>query len=294
MAEKTWKKIMKKNNIVVKALPERLDKMARSAIIGGRSQCFEKGVMNEATVLIDAVSLYATVMEIHYFPIEEEVVETDEYSSMVYNQEGLPIKRIGFYMCEFEQSQLKKKIIPFREVMQPLDWTSDKIIKTYLSTIDIEILRRHGVEVKTFKDEKIKQDHLKELKNPSMREVCKLSCNGLSGKFAQAVVRNTWSFASNNDDRNCFIDKCEIQTITFKKINGSGMIFLEGNKKNAYKQKYAKPSHIAALIYAYARQYMYENIYMKVAVIYTDTDSALIRLMDLHIIEELGLIGNDF
>lgn len=53
-----------------------------------------------------------------------------------------------------------------------------------------------------------------------------------------------------------------------------------------YNKRVAKPSQLGVFIYANARAYMYDNVFSKMKVWYTDTDSAMIRKSDFNKINE--------
>ena len=109
--------------------------------------------------------------------------------------------------------------------------------------------------------------------NASLRSMVKLYLNSLSGKVAQREYDVDISFCFSDLAVNKFMD---LHTdVTYSEIPSMNCIKLEGvNTKYEYKEKKAKPAHLAAFIYSYAREHMYRAVLSRTEEkFFTDTDS---------------------
>jgi hypothetical protein len=272
-----------------------IDEFIRSSIIGGRAEVL-MGEYNDLSS-IDVVSLYPHIMMTNSFPIGQPTL-TNEY---------MPNK-IGVYNVTIH-SQPTPSIIPIRNENGRLDWKYRGEIKRVLNSVDINCLLRHEADItidkgyywKTsatnlFNDyfdklqkEKKQQDVYKTTDdtryNASLRELCKLLMNALSGKLAQRRYENISTFIQNNKQRNAFENKVDKDTIKY--YVGMNYIIAEGHKSKTSVQN---PIIWGSLIYSYARSYMYDKVLSKVKVYGMDTDSAFISHED---IAKLGSIYGD-
>ena len=132
--------------------------------------------------------------------------------------------------------------------------------------------------IEEMKAEKQKQDDMKKVGNPNynpaLREALKLFLNNLSGKPAQRVRWSSSEICKNNDDLVKFA-KMHEDIIDFYFPTENTCIVEYANLKINWK-KSAKPSQLSCFIYAYARAYMTQAVFLNTDVYYTDTDSAFI------------------
>jgi len=295
---------LKKGNRIlpIACKTEEADRMARNAIIGGRTQNFkEAGFTSEdMAFMVDVCSLYPTTMSgakselmpeclmYGYYPLGEEI-ETDIY------REG----KLGFYNVLIK-NQPVPNIIPFREKDKPHNWKYQGEFTSIISSVSIELIKYYGGEVEVlngyyyedstremFKSflapiilEKSSQDKLKEDKdeayNPALRETAKLIMNSLSGKFAQ----------KNYDDL-AILSKGSLNQLASEKkfLDGKAdrwypicgeLCLLVGKKELKYNQKKTKPVAVSVFIYEHSRAFMYHILYKNYNPVYTDTDSAIL------------------
>lgn len=288
------------------------DKFIRDAITGGRCQDFKQEYDTyEELACVDVKSLYPFIMLNRRFPIGE-YIPTKKYQE----------KYLGIYSVKITK-QPEIKIIPNRGE-ETLDWEYEGEIVKNLTSIEIECLKRNGGEVEfltnyqdkyvgmywptasnklfkkyftPIKDEKTKQDKLNDAKdtdyNPALRNITKLLLNSLSGKFVQRNFEDVIEMIKNGKEQDKFDKKTKDQEV--KMIIGDYRL-LSGPliEEKIYKPKSAKPSYIGVFIYAYARTYMYDLIYSRYPLLYTDTDSAILKKSDYQdfktkFIETVGL-----
>ena len=274
------------------------DTFIRRSIIGGRSQVY----LNKATdlVSIDCTSLYPYVMLNREYPIGYPK-STESY-----------IKgKIGVYNAIIH-SQPRYNIIPLRHKNKPLDWNYKDKIECVLTSVDIECLLKHHctIEVKdgiyweestnklfdtyfeAIVKEKLRQDELKANGDPSynesIREVCKLLMNVISGKLAQKIYTKETCLCRNAADVDKFFSRTMKDTQKFVKIYNA--YIAEGDIMKGP----TMPSIYGTLIYAYARSYMYDAVIPKVDTLYgMDTDSAFISKDDFNKLDK-HMIGTEF
>lgn len=299
----------------------------KKCIVGGRAQAFKTGKFEGDFASLDVKSLYPFAMISGYFPLGGY--------RQVSNGEGWNDEtKMGYYNCKIRK-QPKTKIIPQRTHLGSLDWTYEGEICMPLSSVDIRILLKYGSEVdigdgflfdqvsntifstfiNVFKDEKTKQDILKEKRDPTynvaIRETCKLVMNSLAGKTQQSIFFDNGIIVANASDALKFISKHE--EVIIKEIGNSAALFIRGKKKLStpeqelehYKSQ-AYPIQLGVLVYSYSRQHMYDSVLSKLNTkYYTDTDSVHInqneeevRLLLSNQSTETGLglfkMGNEF
>lgn len=273
-------------------------KRMRQSIIAGRSQAFRKGMFNLENTnglnSLDVKSLYPFVMSVCVYPMGQEI-ETTKF---------IPGK-MGIYNVHII-SQPKTKIIPRREKGKPLDWEYVGEFDAVLTTVDIDVLRDFDAEfeiipfensdtvgyywqesgyifkdyVEPLKEAKTQQDIWKDEGdkvnyNPALREMIKLYLNSLSGKVGQREYLKDISFCFTDNQMQTFLSTHSNVVYDELPKMGRTCIKLEGDNDNyEYKEKNAKPFHIAAFIYSWARSHMYRSILSKVDnKFFTDTDS---------------------
>lgn len=189
-----------------------------------------------------------------------------------------------------------------RDQTTPLNWEYRGEMKANLSSVDIEAIREAGGKVKTyegiyweessrdlfndylepFMNVKNREDVLKakgENYNTSLRELCKLFSNSLSGKVNQKNYDDTYQQVKNPSELIKFMGKINNKSFKIYK-HGNGLFFVEGKLKEefVYNSRRAKPSYLGVFIYSYARDYMYKTVLQNYTTIYEDTDSALLPL----------------
>lgn len=197
-----------------------------------------------------------------------------------------------------------------RDQTTPLNWEYRGKMNANLSSVDIEAIREAGGEVKThegiyweqsskdlfndylepFMIAKNKEDMLKESGeefNTSLRELCKLFSNSLSGKVNQKNYADAYEQVKNPAELVNFMEKINKKSFKIYK-HGNGLFFVEGKLKEefVYNPKRAKPSYLGVFIYSYARDYMYKTVLQNYVTIYEDTDSALLPLEEYERFEK--------
>jgi hypothetical protein len=298
MSYSTFKECCQYELSVLDGNYEAYDTLIRKSVIGGRSQVY----LNKATDLIsiDCVSLYPYVMLNRQYPVGYPK-STESYI------EG----KIGVYNVIIH-SQPKYNIIPMRRKDKPLDWNCKDKIECVLTNVDIECLLRHhcAIEVKdgiyweestnklfdtyfeSIVKEKLRQDELKkngsDEYNESVREMCKLLMNVLSGKLAQRIYTREIALCRNASDVDRFFSRTIKDSQKFVKIYNAYIAEGEVTKGPTM------PSIYGTLIYAYARSYMYDMVISKVDTLYgMDTDSAFISKDDFNKLDK-HIMGTEF
>lgn len=298
MSYKAFKEYSKYELPILSGNYEIFDTFLRNSIIGGRSQVY----LNKATdlVSIDCVSLYPYVMLNREYPIGFPK------STQLYIKDKIGVYNVIIY------SQPKHNIIPMRHKDKPLDWNYKGKMECVLTSIDIQCLLRHHciIEVKdgiyweestnklfdtyfeSIVKEKLRQDELKKNDfddyNESIREMCKLLMNVLSGKLAQRIFVKETCLCRNAGDVDKFFSRTMKDTQKFVKIYNAYIAEGDVNKGPTM------PSIYGTLIYAYARSYMYDMVISKVDTLYgMDTDSAFISKDDFNKLDK-HIIGTEF
>ena len=139
---------------------------------------------------------------------------------------------------------------------------------------------------------KTQQDDWKNSKdekyNPALREMIKLYLNSLSGKVGQREYTSDIGFCFTENQMQTFISTHS--NIIYDEIPKMNCVKLEGdNDEYIYNPKSAKPVHIAAFIYSYARSHMYRSLLSKVDTkFFTDTDSCHLLEEDILKLEDEG------
>jgi hypothetical protein len=268
--------------------------------IAGRVELFN-GVqkIKEKLVSTDVCSLYPYVMSVLncYYPCGD-VIDTDKYM-------GDDV--IGFYYCDIDQRNLKKSNLPniyaFKTELEN-KWDYEGVIENYLiSNVMIRLLKKHNciINIKKgfyfsdkkkscdmfdiildFMAEKNKQDDIKDKPeyNSALRETLKLLMNSLSGKVIEGLhteqTRDINSLAE--------YEKIKNKSSKINCINNIGnKLFITYEVEAETIINKQKPIYLGALIYDYAKEYMYNYSYSKIGLdklLYTDTDATKFRYDD--------------
>lgn len=269
-------------------------KTARRAITGGRVQTvspFTK-FSNMDLSLIDVVSLYPSVMYYKSMPVGA-FTKTREYV------EG----KHGIY-CVNIKYQKEPVIIPLKITNRPLDWThTGEIHEATITSVEIECMRKHfgkdclevleGIYWEESSDQVFKphidkwmevkkhQDTLKGKPeyNGCLREFAKKMLNTPYGKTIQNVFDRGFSVSTSaNKTRKCIAKLKSDYSYTYV---GDGLEIIEGELKEI-DYSHAKPLHLGVFILAHSRCKMYDEVFSKTKVYYSDTDSALIDTKELN------------
>jgi len=297
------------------------DKKIRSAIIGGRVESLPIS-LNIPMIMVDVVSEYPTMMKNKFFPIGpekmyryniQEYYEATDFLGKPYKEGG----RMGLFHIEYDQSNLEgfHNILPVRG--EVLDWHNKSINRAWVPCITIRQLCRYGVKYNFVRDgifaivwdksaqvyksyieflENIKNEQDVYLNNndnrynASIRQMVKLLLNSVSGKAGQKNYRDRSEliiglselkryFSLNNDVFKLTENDFNLHIIS----SDTAFITNKLSEEDSYINP--PPSQLAVYIYAYAREYMYENTFSKCHVYYSDTDSAIIKLEHYDLID---------
>lgn len=295
------------------------DLFIRRGLTAGRTQTFH-GKLNLLGDfrMVDVTSLYPFVMNTYNFPIgnytKTDVFVEDKlgiYSVKIIHQNLKWVNKDKIVFPDGLKTKYAPIVFPLRVEDKPLDWTYRGEQYCNLTTIDIECIRKYGGEVEVynglyweessntvftnyiqpFMNMKNEQDTFKnnndDKYNPALREVCKLFLNSLSGKViqrnfqttSQCIFGNYRNALTKYDD---FVSKIEPESLTIDKYGK--LLFLSGTFKDEidiYKAS-AKPSYLGVFIYSYARRYMYDKLLSRYAVLYMDTDSSAMSLVEYN------------
>lgn len=266
----------------------------RKALTGGRVQTIEKfkKYENVDLTMIDVVSLYPSIMYFKEMPVKN-FIKTPFYVKNF----------LGIYNCEINY-QRSPSIIPLKEKNKPLNWEFFGNIKDIvLTSVEIECLRKHFGEecvnvysgvywehssadiFKEYIDKwmtvKKEQDSIKNTKeyNPCMREFAKKMLNTPYGKTIQKVFETGYDISNSANKTKQIIAKyCDDYEYTYV---GDGIEIIEGKYREIGYNK-LKPIQLGIFILAYARCKMYDEVFSKTKVYYSDTDSALVETKELE------------
>lgn len=246
---------------------------------------------------VDICSAYPFVMAIkNVFYPAGEIVETETY---------VPDK-LGFYYCDIDQSNLKQ-VIQCEKVFNKKgdtvenNWVQEnKLLENYfINTARIEYLIKNGCKVTVkngiyFTDKikgcelfkpileimqtKLKQDDFKATKNPLynevLRETAKLLMNSLSGKLIEQLHIEGYSIAS--------VSGTEVDGTIEHIINDTHVLY-KTDKSDRFEKIFKKdqrPIYMAALIYTYTQDHLYEHTIKNGKSFYFDTDSSKMKYED--------------
>ena len=297
MAYTCWRKEWT-YEIIPPPLEENKD-FCRSAMIAGRAQIFRKGCFEfkeeDGMNSIDVKSQYPFVMYTCVFPTNQEI-RTPQFV------EG----KLGIYNVRISKQPVTK-IIPNRLKGKALDWEFEGEFEVVLTTVDIQVLDDFGAEfeivnmrdetgeklayvgvywqtedfvfksfVHPLKEAKTQEDFWKSSKdpryNPARRGMIKLLLNALGGKVGQQEYDTDVELCYSENQIETFIKTHT--DVVFDKIPEMNSFLLEGTKANyKYSLSSAKPAHLAAFIYSYARSHLYRSLLSKSDLKFaTDTD----------------------
>lgn len=220
--------------------------------------------------------------------------------------------RIGWLYCDIDQTPLAARNAPYvypekvgveGEAAIENNWDNPPVLMNYfISTVEIDILRRHGCIVTTrggivftervkgcdlfqvingFMRGKNEQDALKAARDPAynngLRETFKLAMNSLSGKVIERLhtdkVTTCYSIAQYAD---CLAKYPDCGVIN--SVGDSITVQYKVPDEEVFSKH--RPIFYGSLIYTYARGYLYDHVISKIPredLIYTDTDSVKIR-----------------
>jgi hypothetical protein len=284
-----------------------LDKTIRSAIVGGRVQCYREGkrhVFKQANML-DFASLYPTAMScpdkvsVIFDPLER----WGWYPSGAANSEPTRVDAwtpgdVGIYRATIHsQPEGLPNVLPRRG--ETLEWAYRGEFETWCTHIDLALITRGGGRVtvhegltwpvtrpalfKPFidglaagKDQQDVFDKAGDPRfNPALRMMYKLLMNSASGKCCQNnyddhVELATGSAAQIAAERKLDQDR----PITWIPLGGETCIIIGKKVSETVYKKTAKPSILAVLIYAYSRALVWRTLCQH-NIVYGDTDSGL-------------------
>jgi hypothetical protein len=296
------------------------DEIMRRAMVGGRCQIFNATEEKTHHVQsIDVVSLYPFVMmnkEFPYLPetyVGHKTWKTSPDEEWFIETNIFVEDKFGIYEVEI-LAQPNDKIVPkHNDDNHTWDWNYEQRFECWVDSITLSCLQRHGGKFKVISGyffklpkakiftsfltplmkEKMRQDEYQitnnKAFNPALRECIKLSMNSLSGKMGQLpiTIEKTISDTQRGCDKflNMYQKTAEVTLVRNK-------VWLL--KAKIEKPKIKSPTILAILIYAYAREYMYENFISKVQHKYgMDTDSLFIRVSEIGNLDK-NLIGSNF
>lgn len=125
--------------------------------------------------------------------------------------------------------------------------------------------------------------------NPALRECIKLLMNSLSGKMGQLPITKDKTICDTQQSCDKFLDKHQKSAEVISIRNKLWLL-----KTKIEKPKIKSPTILSVLIYAYAREYMYDNFISRVRHKYgMDTDSLFIRISEIKNLNQ-NLIGPNF
>lgn len=305
------------------SLPERvstheIDKTIRSAIVGGRVQCYgtERRIEEKRLHMVDFASLYPTAMAA--VDKADSVFPADElwgvYPSGRENSEPTHVKtwtqgEVGIYRTTIhEQPPGLPNVLPRRG--ETLEWDYRGEFECWATHIDLALITRHGgrvtvhegytwpvhrkglfrpfiAELAAGKDE---QDRLAAANNPeanpALRMVLKLLMNSASGKCCQNNYDDVVELATGSSAQLAVENKMDrTKPITYVPLGGETCIIIGKKIDEKIYKKTAKPSILAVLIYAYSRALVWRTLCQH-NVIYSDTDSGLFRPADYKRLRE--------
>ncbi len=292
----------------------------RGSLIGGRTHIRrEKGVPQlshtfpELGVMIDVVSLYPFVMEEEKYPHGSYRVVAD-FKEVNKLWEG---GEEGIWWCRVDQKPMEVKyehcILPtLSEEKKGAKYLWDVFGKYegYLPTITVIDLMTAGATVEIeevivwenfsdifntyvhrYKRGKEEEDRKRgrglNTYNPVKRAMYKELMNSLSGKMCQREFLTTYGYYDLKKDGEAkVVNRMKENGADFDMVGNRG-IFVKSTQE--YESSKAYPVYIACFIYAYARSHMWREVFSKMKVWYTDTDSALIDIKDLSKINNLHI-----
>lgn len=233
--------------------------------------------------------------------------------TITFDKKTTPNKNhIGFFWVNVNQSNLIKKNLPLiyakkiydkRGNLLKNDWKNGKLENVFLSSVIIDALIKYGCDVefidkkglyfsgvvknyelfgflRDFMKGKNDQDKLRDTPeyNSALRETLKLLMNAISGKVIEGLHYDKIKLVNEYDYHKIKNDKktSKINTIDMK----GNKIFISYSIDEEELIKKQRPVYLGALIYDYAKMYMYNHIYSKIGLenlVYTDTDAGKCR-----------------
>jgi hypothetical protein len=311
-----WTKMKEMCHLPGRVSTHELDKTIRSAIVGGRVQCYREGKRHDLAQanMLDFASLYPTAMACpdKVSSIFDPLERWGYYPSGEGNSEPTAVSSwtpgdVGIYRATIHsQPEGLPNVLPRRG--DTLEWDYRGEFETWATHIDLALITNGGGRItvhegltwpvyrpaifKKFIDElaagKDAQDELlrtgDERYNPALRMMFKLLMNSASGKCCQnnyddSVELATGSVAQLNAERKLDQDA----PITWIPLGGETCIIMGKKLTTSVYKKSAKPSILAVLIYSYSRALVWRTLCQH-NIIYGDTDSGLFERADYEAI----------
>lgn len=279
-------------------------KFFRKSIYGGRSQIFQVGCFTGEYDIIDVVSLYPDRMINCSYPVGAPIPS----KTFQAGKKGIYHVTVNFQLEHLDN------VVPLRsEDEDSLDWVYKGSFKANLTNVDIELLWEfHGVESCTVHygfywerecpmvfsnflhrilSMKKLQDTYKSNNdpayNPSLRNICKLVANGLSGKMAQRNFPTDILMVDSPDHFDVIMaGRSSYESFQFIQTASNRLVFKGVKSPQAvadeYDPKKTYPCHIASFIYAESRAKMYRLMVRCPGKLGMDTDSLFIPRCDVE------------
>lgn len=308
------------SDVIVTPSSENIYNFFRKAITGGRTQTIKKLAKffsknpSEFFSLIDVVSLYPYVMRYREYPVGmfEHTLKYVCGKLGIYN---VTIKHQDNFLnpnnCFKRQLPI---FIPLKIKNKPLDWEHKGLIQDVnITSVEIEILKKYfGCDslivnegyywekksdslfndyIDNWIQIKKHQDFLKETGSPeynlSLRNMAKKMLNCPYGKLTERV-HDTATYLSSTVNSTLKITQNLQPDYTYSFVD-ENLELIEGKPKKLSFEG-VKPIQMGVFVLAYARIKMYEDIFIHTDVYYSDTDSALIKSVELKRLQEAGII----
>jgi len=307
------------------ALPGRvstqeLDRTIRSAIVGGRVQCYREGTKHEfkEAHMLDFASLYPTVMAA--VPKAASVFAPEErwgwYPSGAENSEPRRVDRwtlgeVGIYRATIHsQPEGLPNVLPRRgeNPGEPLQWDYRGEFETWCTHVDLSLITRGGGRVTVHeglvwpvtrpglfepfiralaagKDEQDAYEKAGDERfNPALRMMYKLLMNSASGKCCQNNYDDSVELATGSAAQIAAERKLDqSKPITWVPLGAETCLIIGKKPTEAVYRKTAKPSILAVLIYSNSRALVWRTLCQH-GIIYGDTDSGLFEQSDFEAI----------
>ena len=128
--------------------------------------------------------------------------------------------------------------------------------------------------------------------NSVLREMSKLMLNSLSGKMVQKNYKDKWNMWRESEKlREWLKEKMEIGVKPELNYISENTVWSRETKNDEEAYRGGHPSQLGVFIYAYARSYMWKLFFSRMDVIYSDTDSAVVRTENAGVLENEKLEG---
>lgn len=305
-----WKMMNRACPLPARVSTHELDKTIRSAIVGGRVQCYDETKKThefKEAHMVDFASLYPTAMAA--VPKAASVFDDWEkwgwYPAGVANSEPRAVGtwtpgEVGIYrVTVHEQPPGLPNVLPRRLEGEPLEWSYRGEFDTWATHIDLALIEKGRGHVSVHegytwpvcrpalfepfirglaagKDEQDVYAKTGDARyNPALRMMYKIIMNSASGKCCQnnyddSVELATGTAAQLAAERKLDQDR----PITWIPLGAETCIIMGKKVTEQIYRKTAKPSILAVLIYAYSRALVWRTLCQH-RIVYGDTDSGL-------------------